>query len=202
MASISARGDDRRPVPSLAQHRHHAARLAHLDVARLVEGVVQEQVAGEQRDRHQPARAVAPDPPLDPGHEGVEARRRQLAADEVLAVAVRPEDVPGRDGGLDPGRGGNGHRPRSKPPTFAISAGNAKASPPSVRGALRPEPPCVSTQTWVIYCPRTSERSAADGSPRPCVGPAADGDRRSRVSDRETDPFRQQSARTSSNDRG
>src|SRR6266850_3698885 len=89
-------------LPAVAEDTHEAARLAHLRVAPLVEGVPQEHVAGEHRHATPSAHAAAPGPDFDGGQEQAESLGGQLVADELLAVAACPQDVPGRlTSGLD-----------------------------------------------------------------------------------------------------
>src|SRR5436190_12247876 len=94
------------PLPALTEDGDQTARLAHLDVAPLVEGVVQEDVAGEHRHRGQPALTSLPCPHLQRRQEDREALGGQLIGHELLAVAAGPQDVPdrGASGGDNVGR--------------------------------------------------------------------------------------------------
>ena len=90
-------GDDLEPVPALAEDANEAARLAHLEVSRLVDPVAQEEIAAKQGHARQASSSTTPRPGLHRRQEQVEALRDELVIDQLLAVAVRPEDTPARD---------------------------------------------------------------------------------------------------------
>src|SRR2546426_126598 len=81
-------------VPALAEHAHQPARPVDLEIARLVHRVAKEEVAPEHRDASEAADSAALGPCLECGEERIEARRGELIMDALLAIAVRPEDVP------------------------------------------------------------------------------------------------------------
>src|SRR5947208_7785813 len=89
-----ARRHRRATLPAVAEDRHQAPRLAHFDIAPLVQRVVQEQIAREHRHPADAAPARPPRPQLEGRQEDVEAPADELIVNELLAVAARPEHVP------------------------------------------------------------------------------------------------------------
>jgi hypothetical protein len=56
--------------------------------------MTKENVAAEERNTDEPSNAAPPTPRLDRGEERGKAVRGELIMDELLAVTVRPENVP------------------------------------------------------------------------------------------------------------
>src|SRR5262245_27393308 len=75
-------------VPLLAEHLDEPARLDQLEVAGLIHLVVHEQVAREHWSRDEAARAGSARPDVDLRKEQLEALRRELVVDDLLAVAL------------------------------------------------------------------------------------------------------------------
>src|SRR5262245_35630666 len=75
-------------VPLLTEHLDESARLDQLEIAGLVHLVVDEQVAREHRSRDEPSRPGATRPDVDFGKEQLEALRRELIVDDLLAVTL------------------------------------------------------------------------------------------------------------------
>ena len=80
--------------PRFTEDGHQAAGLPDFGVAVLVEGVMEEEVAGEHRGLDQPSLSGATRPHVDLGNEEAEAPCGQLVVHELLAVAPRPQRVP------------------------------------------------------------------------------------------------------------
>src|SRR3989442_3134122 len=89
-------GNDLEPVPPLAEHPHQAACLVNLEVACLVDRVTQEEITSEERNGAADPHPTASRPCLGRRQEEVKALRSELVANELLAIAARPEDAPGR----------------------------------------------------------------------------------------------------------
>src|SRR5205823_5671364 len=89
-------GDGVEAVPALPEEAHEPARLVDFEVARLVHRVAQEEIAREHRDAREAPDSAPSGPRLDGGEEQVKALRGELVIDELLAVAVGPEDPPAR----------------------------------------------------------------------------------------------------------
>ena len=82
-------------VPALPEQPHEAARLTDFEVAGLVHGVAEEEIAAEQGRALTAPHAATSRPRLDGGQEQVEALHRELVVYQLLAVAARPQDTPG-----------------------------------------------------------------------------------------------------------
>src|SRR5213592_1500328 len=80
--------------PRFTEDGHQAAGLPDFGVTVLVEGVMEEEVAGEHRGLDQPSLSGATRPHVDLGNEEAEAPCGQLVVHELLAVAPRPQRVP------------------------------------------------------------------------------------------------------------
>src|SRR5207302_6306366 len=134
-------------VPALPEDAHQPPRLVDLEVARFVHRVVQEEVSPEQRDARETPDSATSGPRLDGGKERVKALRGELVRNELLAVAVGPQNPPKR-----------GHRCR-----------NDFWQRVAPRG-LRPLPGCETTHQLPLASrrirPRSSETSC---SPLPSV---------------------------------
>src|SRR5439155_25439635 len=83
-------------VPALPEDAHQPPRLVDLEVARFVHRVIQEEVSPEQRDTRETPGSATSGPRLDGREEHVEALRGELVRDELLAIAVGPQDPPRR----------------------------------------------------------------------------------------------------------
>ena len=85
------------PVPRFAEHPHHPARLADLQVGQLVDGVAHEKISSEQRNASTHPNPSPSRPRVGGRKEQVESLRRELVVDELLAIAARPENAPAWD---------------------------------------------------------------------------------------------------------
>src|SRR5256885_1871639 len=65
-------------VPSLAEDAHEPPRLADLDVAVLVQRIVEEEVAGEHRNVDPVSEAAATRPDFDRGKKGMRSEERRV----------------------------------------------------------------------------------------------------------------------------
>jgi hypothetical protein len=88
-------GDRREAGPAVFENAHDPARLENLDVTFLVHPVADEEVAGEHRDADEPLLASALRPDAHRRQKRVESLRGELIGDQLLAVAVGPDRVPG-----------------------------------------------------------------------------------------------------------
>src|SRR5262249_26435492 len=89
-------GNHRPLIPSLAEDAHEPPRLSDLDVAVLVQRIVEEEVAGEHRGPDSVPETAASRPDLECGKEGMEGLGDQLVVHDLLIVTPRPQNVPGR----------------------------------------------------------------------------------------------------------
>ncbi len=89
-------GDDRQLIPALAEHADQSPHLADLEVACLVHGVVQEEIAGKHGAWGEAPGTELSGPHADLGQKDVKTLGGELVMYQMLAVAMRPENVPRR----------------------------------------------------------------------------------------------------------
>src|SRR5438093_1290006 len=132
-------------LPTVAEDGHEAARLAHLRVAPLVEGMLQEDVAREHRRAIPATHTSAPGPHVEAGQEHAKALGGELIADELLAVAPRPQHVPGR-----PARGLDGRPGKTFGDPCPLQHGSPQMSPMRSAAATTSVRVCTSSVALIF----------------------------------------------------
>jgi hypothetical protein len=95
-------GNLRETIPSFPQHAHEPSHAANLQIRRLVERMVDEQLAGEHWHPNEMLDASAAGPHVDFRQQRAEAQTDQLIVYELFGVAACPDRMPFRLAGRHP----------------------------------------------------------------------------------------------------